>query len=290
MTSTVFTGRTRVLGIIGWPVAHSLSPLMQNAALEAMGLDYVYVPFPVEPERLGEAIAGLRSLGVAGFNVTIPHKQAILPFLDELSPEARECGAVNTVTREGELFVGHNTDGIGLVVSLEEDLGIALTGARVVLLGAGGAARGAVSALCRTGVGAITIANRTPGTAADLAARFRSSYPGVAFDSCGLDGEFPGGALRNADLLLNTTSVGMGDTSFDRLDLGCLPSSAVVYDMVYAPLVTPLLAAATARGLRCANGLGMLAAQGEAAFAIWTGVSPPAGLMKMRLLAALTSN
>jgi shikimate dehydrogenase len=289
MTGTTFTGRTKVLGVIGWPLAHSLSPLMHNAALAALGLDYAYVPFPIEPGRLAEAVTGLRYLGVAGFNVTIPHKQAILPLLDELSPEARECGAVNTVAREGERLVGYNTDGTGLVASLREDLGMALSGARVLMLGAGGAARGAVGALCRAGVGAITVANRTPSTAADLSARFRPSYPGVVFASCALEGEQFGGALRSADLLLNTTSVGMEGTSFDGLDLGCLPPAAAVYDMVYAPLVTPLLVAAAARRIRCSNGLGMLAAQGEAAFTIWTGVSPPQGLMKTRLLAVLAS-
>ncbi|HEY6838724.1 MAG TPA: shikimate dehydrogenase, partial [Geobacteraceae bacterium] len=110
---TVMSGKTGVLGIIGWPVAHSLSPLMQNAALEALGLDYVYVPFPVAPDALGAAVNGLRALGVAGFNVTIPHKEAIIPFLDQLSPEAAASGAVNTVKREGDTFVGYNTDGIG---------------------------------------------------------------------------------------------------------------------------------------------------------------------------------
>lgn len=283
------SGKTGVLGIIGWPVAHSLSPLMQNAALEALGLDYVYVPFSVAPCELGTAVNGLRALGVAGFNVTIPHKEAIIPFLDRLSPEAAASGAVNTVKREGERLIGYNTDGVGLVRSLQEDLGIDLPGGRVLILGAGGAARGAVAALCAAGVAAITLVNRTPARAEEIVARFRGAYPGVEFSALPLDALEVNGRLAAADLLLNTTSVGMGGTSFTGLDLGVLSESGCVYDMVYAPAMTPLLEAAAARGRKWANGLGMLAAQGEEGFFLWTGLRPPAGLMKGRLLAALAA-
>ena len=284
---TTASGSTKILGIIGWPVSHSLSPLMQNAALASLGLDYAYLPFPVAPADLGTAVRGLKALGVSGFNVTIPHKEAVIPYLDILSPEAEASGAVNTVNREGERFVGYNTDGIGLITSLGDDLGLEVRGASVLLLGAGGAARGAVAALCAAGVASIAIANRTVATGEEIAARFRGRFPTVAFSTTSLAADEMQHALPGADLLLNTTSIGMHGTSFDELEIDLLKPSACVYDMVYNPGVTPLLAAAAARGHRTANGLGMLAAQGEAAFEIWTGVRPPQGFM-MGCLAAAT--
>lgn len=156
-----FTGATRVLGIIGRPVSHSLSPLMQNGALQAMGLDYAYVPFAVEEDRLADAVKGLAALGVVGFNVTIPHKSAILPLLDRLSPEAGLIGAVNVVKREGNDLVGYNTDGKGFIQSLNEDLGFAPAGCRILVMGAGGAARAAVASLAAAGAASVVIANRS---------------------------------------------------------------------------------------------------------------------------------
>lgn len=277
------TGKTQVLGIIGHPVEHSLSPLMQNAVIEALGIDYVYVPFAVEPESLPAALRGLRALGIRGFNVTIPHKSAIIPLLDKISPEAELCGAVNTVCRENGLLIGYNTDGTGLLKSLREDLGFEPSGSAVLLLGAGGAARGALASLCGAGVSRIVIANRTRERGELLMESFRDRFPGVALQLSTLDKEQLEGHLQTCDLMVNTTSVGMNRTSFEGLDLSAIASHAMVYDMVYSPPETPLLAAAKNNGIACANGLGMLAAQGEAAFTIWTGMQPPFGLMKRSL-------
>lgn len=286
MTS-VITGKTRVLGIIGCPVAHSLSPLMQNAALEALGLDYIYVPFPVESAGLPAAVAGLRHLGVAGFNVTIPHKTAILPLLDGLSAEAELIGAVNTVNREGNRFIGHNTDAAGFLRSLREDLAFTPEGAHVLLIGAGGAASAALAALAEARVASVTIANRTRARGEELLARFRGVFPGANLALASLDEFAAEDFLRRFDLLVNSTSIGMNGTSFAGLDLGRMRHETCVYDMVYAPAETPLLAGARKHGLTHANGAGMLAAQGEAAFTIWTGCNPPYNLMKTRLLTAL---
>lgn len=283
------TGKTQVLGIIGHPVEHSLSPLIHNAAIEALGIDYVYVPFAVEPESLSTALNGLRALGIRGFNVTIPHKSTIIPLLDKVSPGAELCGAVNTVSRENGLLIGYNTDGTGLLKSLREDLGFDPLGSTVLVLGAGGAARGALASLCHAGVSRIVIANRTLERGEALIENFRDRFPNVAFHLSTLDMEQLGYHMKTCDLLLNTTSVGMNLTSFEGLDLSPIASHAMVYDMVYSPSETPLLAAAKRKGTACANGSGMLAAQGEAAFSIWTGMDPPAGLMKsvlMRMLAA----
>lgn len=277
------TGKTRVLGIIGWPVGHSLSPVMHNAAIAALGIDYVYVPFPVEPDHLGQAVEGLRRLGVWGCNVTIPHKSAIIPFLDRVSREAGLCGAVNTVCREGDLLVGHNTDGTGFLSSLGQDLGFDPAGASILVLGAGGAALGAVAALAGAGASRIVVANRTAERGAALAERFRPVFGEVAFSLSSLRPEELADHLETADLLVNTTSVGMNGTGFEGIPLRRMRPGGRVYDMVYAPAETPLLAAARELGLACANGLGMLAAQGEAAFSLWTGIAPPAGLMKITL-------
>jgi shikimate dehydrogenase len=272
-------GTTRIIGIIGYPVRHSLSPVMQNSALQACGLDYVYVPFEVVPEELGNAVSGLKALGVSGFNVTIPHKTEVMPFLDELDQSAESAGAVNTVKNDAGRLIGYNTDGDGLVRSLMAELEFIPQGASIALVGAGGAARGAIAALCRAGARRIVIANRTRDKAAALVSLMADRFPCVEFSTAD-DFECLEGCLGEVDLLINTTSFGMHLDNRRIVCLDNLPPNARVYDMVYAPPVTSLLRDAEQKGLRHANGLGMLAAQGELGFTIWTGSMPPKGLMK----------
>lgn len=252
---------------------------MQNAALRDCGLNYIYVPFDVAPGSLGAAVAGLKSLGVAGFNVTIPHKTAMLPFLDELDASADDAGAVNTVKNEYGRLIGYNTDGAGLISSLSNELGFNVRGASIAIIGAGGAARGAIAALCRAGAGSIIIANRTCENASELASFMAQKFPDTGLSAV-TDLNVLEFYLKDIDLLVNTTSLGMNRDTIPFLNLAWLPSTAGVYDMVYAPLVSPLLEEAAGLGLKGTNGLGMLAAQGELAFSIWTGVTPPSGLMK----------
>jgi len=272
-------GTTRVVGIIGHPVRHSLSPVMHNAARQAWGLDYVYVPFEVAPEGLAAAVSGLRALGAAGFSVTIPHKTTIMPCLDGLDVSAEAAGAVNTVKNDGGRLIGYNTDGDGLIRSLAQEFGFDVRGASIAIIGAGGAARGAVAALCRAGAGRIVIANRTSDRAAEIVATLSPGFPATGLTAVS-DLRELAAHLADIDVLVNTTSVGMNRDRLSFLDLTWLPRTARVYDMVYAPPLTPLLLEADALGLKVANGLGMLAAQGELAFTIWTGVTPPSGLMK----------
>lgn len=280
-------GTTQVIGILGCPVKHSLSPVMQNAAFAVAGLDYVYVPFGVEPENLAAAVAGLRALSVRGFNVTVPHKTAVIPFLDHLDESAVAAGAVNTVVNDSGCLTGYNTDGDGLLKSLADEFFFKPQGASVAVLGAGGAARGAVASFCRAGVGRVVIANRTPGKAGELAAFMNSRYPGttlVPVDGlAALEQD-----LAHVDLLLNTTSYGMEAGAESPLNIDGLSRAALVYDMIYAPPRTPLLRDAEQRGLRNANGLGMLVSQGELAFMIWTGQLPPPGVMKSALGSMVT--
>lgn len=272
-------GTTKILCIIGHPVRHSLSPIMQNAALCACGLDYIYVPFEVAPEGLGAAVTGLKTLGVAGFNVTIPHKTTILQYLDELDSSADDAGAVNTVKNECGRLIGYNTDGAGLIRSLSIEFGFNVRGASIAIIGAGGAARGAIAGLCRAGAGRIIIANRTCENATELASFMAQRFPDTGLSAVADLNELEYG-LKNIDVLVNTTSLGMNRDVIPFLDLTWLSSTAGVYDMVYTPSCTPLLKEAAGLGLKGANGLGMLAAQGELAFSIWTGVTPPSGLMK----------
>ena len=272
-------GTTKVLAIIGHPVEHSRSPAMQNAALGTLGLDYVYVPFCVPPENLAAAISGLRALGVAGFNVTIPHKVAVMDMLDGLEESAQAAGAVNTVSNNDGRLIGYNTDGDGLVKSLADDLGFSPGGGTIVIVGAGGAARGAIAALCRAGAKRIVIANRSRERAEELALFMKQRYGDTEIIALSDAAELKP-FLGQTRLLVNSTSLGMNHEPIPFLSLSDLPLTASVYDMVYSVPVTPLLRDAADRGLRCANGLGMLAAQGELAFRIWTGAEPPHGIMK----------
>ncbi|BCR04658.1 shikimate dehydrogenase (NADP(+)) [Desulfuromonas versatilis] len=280
-------GTTRVLGIFGDPIAHSLSPAMQNAAFGKAGIDAVYVPFHVLPGGLADAVAGLRALNILGVNVTVPHKEAVLPLLDEIDPEARLIGAVNTiVNREGRLC-GYNTDGLGFLRSLAEDLQFQPAGKRVLLLGAGGACRAAVVALARAGAAALSIANRTPERGEKLVREFSDHFNGTRFAACGLEPAVLDRMAADADLVVNTAVVGLKGDSFAYFPWTALPPAACLYDMVYGPGGTALVSEGRRRGMRCADGLGMLAGQGEEAFRLWTGSLPPSGVMKNRLLAEM---
>ncbi|HIJ80105.1 MAG TPA: shikimate dehydrogenase [Desulfuromonadales bacterium] len=272
-------GTTQVVGIIGYPVGHSLSPAMHNAAFAAAGLDYTYIPFPVHPDNLGAAVIGLTAAGITGFNVTIPHKTAIMPFIDTLHESAEAAGAVNTVLIRDGVLTGYNTDGDGFIQAATQELGFTTSGSDVVIIGAGGGARGAIAALCRNGVRRIVICNRTVGKAAALASNFSQRYPETEFRITSQD-EMPSSDLSSASLLVNTTSLGMNGENLDFIQLSSMPYNAGIFDMVYAPPETALMKKAAKAGIRAVNGLGMLAAQGEHAFSIWAGQKPPQGVMK----------
>lgn len=283
----MISGKTRVLGVIGHPVEHTSSPAMHNAALQALGLDYVYTAFPVRPEELGHAIAGMRAFQIRGLNVTVPHKVGVMALLDEISPEARAIGAVNTIDhREGRL-IGHNTDAFGVMQSLRLDGGLETLPPRVALLGAGGAARAILYALLqRPEVEHIALLNRTPEKATALAAALdpegRRVTPGTL-------GKGAGALLHQAGLLINATAIGMSPHphASPLPDPACLHAGMTVLDIVYNPLETLLLRQAKQAGARPVDGLGMLARQGARAFALWTGVEPPVEVMRAAALERL---
>lgn len=264
--------RTRVTGIIGWPVAHSLSPLMHNAAFAELGLPWAYVAFPVEPGRVGEAVRGLAAAGCAGLNVTIPHKAEALAACSEVSEAARAIGAVNTLVPDGSGgFRGDNTDAAGFLRALDEAAPIDLEGGEALVIGAGGAARAVVHALRSRGA-RVRVANRDAAKAAAL------GIP-LPFEPAALDT-----AAGCADIVVNATSLGMhADAPPAELPLAGLRPGQPVVDVVYRPGGTAWLAAAAQRGARTVDGLGMLLHQGAAAFAQWTGVEPPVDAMRRAL-------
>lgn len=283
MSRPSITGATRVVGVLGWPVAHSKSPRMHNAAFAALGLDFCYVALPVAlapAQRVGEAVAGVRALGLAGCNVTTPHKQAVLPYLDVLTDFARVTGAVNTIWRdEHDRLCGDNTDGPGLVQLLRSS-GVVLEGARAVILGAGGSARSAVAALAHAGCARVAVLNRTLATAHLLVDALRGESAACALRA----GAFPQDireVAAQADIIVNCTALGMGDAAGQLAWDPAIPLDArqVVCDLVYHPPDTRLLRYARAHGARALDGLAMLAHQGALSFERWTGLRAPLEVM-----------
>ena len=272
---------TKIYGIFGHPVSHSLSPLMHNSAFSALGLDCVYTAFDVHPDDIGKAADAIRALGISGVNVTIPHKQAIMPHLDEVSPDAKHTGAVNTVKNEGGRLTGYNTDVGGFMRDAREELGISPEGASVLLLGAGGAARAVISAFGMNGAKRIAIANRTPGKAEKLAEEFGRFFPDTTIYP--VDSGDAGAMTKElglTDLLVNSTSGGMEGASGLEINIGALKESAAVYDLVYKPRETRLVKEAKALGHKAVGGLGMLLYQGALSFEIWTGENAPVDVMR----------
>ena len=266
------SGRTRLLGVVGYPVGHSLSPRMHNASFAATGLDYVYVPLKVRPEDLPAAVNGLRALGFRGFNVTMPHKETILPLLDGLDEVATHTGAVNTVVVEEEGLRGTNTDGSGFVEACEE-AGVSFDGAGVLLVGAGGAAASIAVAVLGEGARELRILNRSRWRAANLRERLWGTYPGTTISVH--DATDPKGAARRADVIVNATYLGMKTEDPLPVPVGSLGLDAAVCDAVYIPGgETRLIRAARERGLLAVPGARMLLYQGAQAHRIWTGKEP----------------
>jgi shikimate dehydrogenase len=267
---------TRLAGLIGWPVEHSLSPAMHNAVAEALRLDFAYVPLPVAPEEVGTAVAGLAALGFLGANVTVPYKEAVLPYLDRLDAAAQAIGAVNTIVVADRLLTGYNTDWIGFVEDLAA-LGVNVAGEECLVLGAGGSARAVVYALGQAGAHVRLFARRLEQAQA-LAGALQVAAPchNLADLETGVDPW-----QREPVLVVNTTPLGMVphvDNS-PWPDARPLPARAFVYDLVYNPAETKLMRQAQAAGGRAANGLGTLVRQGAHAFRLWTGHDPDLGVM-----------
>jgi shikimate dehydrogenase len=285
----------RILGIIGDPIEHSLSPQMHNAVLSRMNLPFIYLPFHIRPQELARFLRQIRSSSLKGlsgefigFNVTIPHKETIIPYLDKVSPEALKIGAVNTVVVSGGKLVGYNTDAGGYLRSLKEEMKFDPRKKKCLILGAGGAARAVLYALALSGVAEIWIANRTPLRAERLAQEFQKEFKRTKIKVCSLQSADLLPLLPQIDLLINATSVGLKGSSFPAFPLKNLSRKAIVSDLVYRPLMPPFLKRAKKLGLKIHLGLGMLLYQGAKSFEIWTRKKPDLKVMKNALLDALS--
>ena len=275
MTSIAST--TNLCALIGDPVEHSLSPIMHNTAFHHLGLNYVYLCLKVKAANLRTAVEGIRSLGLVGVNVTIPHKVTVMKYLSEIDPTAKDIGAVNTVVNRDGVLKGYNTDGWGSLNALEE-AGVAFRGKKVVLLGAGGAAR-ALSFCIAPLADVLVILNRTEEKAVDLASSLRRRF-GKKIRGGPLHREVLAKEVDGADLLINSTSVGMYPRREECLVEGNLLNPRMtVFDIVYNPQETRLLREAKSVGATTVGGLDMLVHQGALSFQIWTGETPPIDIM-----------
>lgn len=274
------SGTTRLYGIMGYPIAHSLSPMMQTFALRQCHIDGLYMPFLVEPARLAAAVAGAVALGVCGFNVTIPHKEAIMAHLDDVSAAARAIGAVNTVQIRDGKTIGYNTDGEGFLQPLHV-LQVPLQTTTTCLLGAGGAARAVAMALLAAGGPVLTVANRTLERAERLVAELQRAFPHARVTA--VPWAEAATVAGDSTVIVNATSVGLHETGGALLPASCFCPEQIVYDLVYRPLYTPLLQTAQRGGATVIPGLDMLIGQGAAAFQLWTGVPFPTAAVRQML-------
>ncbi len=281
----IISGKTQLFGVIGDPIEHSLSPAIQNAAFKATNLDAVFLAFKVSQSGVENALKGMRSLGLKGFNVTMPNKSVVIPYLDEVDESAKFLDSVNTILNENGKLRGFSTDGAGAHRALEEN-NVKLSGKKLVLLGAGGASRAIASAISRE-VKELIILSRSPekntGFAEALNKRFSKKVTTAQLSSLNIEQ-----SLKGADILVNATSVGMHPKVNESLiDASFLHPKLTVMDIVYNPTETKLAADAKKAGARVVDGLDMLVHQGAASFEIWTGKSAPVEVMKQAALSQL---
>ena len=280
--------KAELVGVLGRPVAENPTGVMQEAAFAAAGLNWRYITMEVAPARLAEAVRGVRALGMRGINLTIPHKVAVMQYLDEISPDAAIIGAVNTVRREGDKLIGENTDGKGFLRGLRGDAGVDPKGKRVVLLGAGGAARAIATELLLAGAGDVLVVNRSPGRGENMVRDLKLGTRGPV-RLAPWHGTFrvPAGI----DVVVNATPAGLYPNvdEMPDVDLTAADAGMIVCDAVFNPAETRLLRTARHRGLRVLDGLSMLVYQGAIGFRMWTGVDAPEQVMKEALRKALAA-
>lgn len=284
-TSVIITGQTRIVGIFGDPIAHTRSPAMQNAAFRARQLPYIYVPFHVRPSDLAKAVHAIRAYNLVGVNVTVPHKERIVRYLDMLSAEADLCGAVNTVVNRDGQLCGDNTDGRGFLVSLQER-GFSPHGKEAIVIGAGGSTRALLVSLIRAGSARITIANRTLAKAQALVRTYRALGK-TQVEAVPLKALQDPTLLKKAGLIINCTSVGLHGETFPEAAFDATPRTCLFYDLLYRPDLTSFLRQARAARRSIVDGRRMLLHQGALAFSLWTNQPAPLEAMTKALNKAL---
>jgi shikimate dehydrogenase len=279
--SFTIKGTTKILAVGGWPVKHSLSPPMHNAAIQKAGLDYAYIALPIHPDQVTQAVKALPALGIKGLNLTLPHKKTCLPALNKLDESVDGIGAVNTIkVEEDGTLTGHNTDAYGFVKAFEEEFNISVKGKKYFQVGAGGAGTAMAIGMARAGVEKIVICNRTVTNAEKLAEQIRHVVSGsdVSVVESGSTGAI--NAAQESDLLANATSLGMQTDDPSPLAAEAFREGQFVYDSIYVRTDLPFGAAAQSAGAQTAIGTGMLVHQGARALEIWTGIQPDTKLMR----------
>jgi len=269
----VFDINTRILGLVGYPLGHSISPLLHNSTIKERGLNYIYLPFQVEEERLREVIEGLKALNFRGINITIPYKKKVLPLLDSIAPQAVRIGSVNTIVNEENILTGYNTDFTGLIRMIKEDGGFDIRGKKVLIIGAGGTASTAGTAVLSEGAAAVYLLNRTSAKGEKLVEKWRKDYPDTVLKAGPLEPIYYNSFIKEIELLIDTTPVGMAPEIDEQpvITASSLHSNMLVVDLVYNPEKTTLLKAAEKAGAAGLNGMGMLLYQGIESFKLWTG-------------------
>jgi shikimate dehydrogenase len=276
----MISGKTRIFGIFGYPVEHTFSPGMHNAAFKKLGMDACYVPFAVPPEKLEQAVRAIVPLGLCGLNVTVPHKEKVLAYLDELSEEARLIGAVNTIEVGQGGLIGHNTDGRGFLRTLREQGGLDPKGKKFLFIGSGGAARAVSFSLALAGAGAIVFRDLDAGKASLLSKDLREK---TGVSAIAIDQDMLAEHAADADCLINATPLGLKKTDPLPISAEFVRRKQLFCDLVYNPPETALVKAAKKRGAKILPGIGMLLFQGVIAFEIWTGKVAPVLVMKNAL-------
>ena len=266
----MISSKIKILGILGYPIRHSLSPLMHNAAIEKMGLDLLYLPFEVKPDKLSCAVDAIRILDIIGVNVTIPHKENIMKYLDKISPEAKKIGAVNTIVNKNGKLSGFNTDYYGFLKSISGK--ITLRNKNVLMLGCGGVAKAIAISLIDSEIDRLTVADIDTAKAKNFSEGFFPQVKVIKISQIS-------GAIKSADILINATPVGMKSGDYSPVDRKYLRKDLFVYDVVYNR-ETQLSKEAKKIGAGFVDGLDMLVYQGAKSFELWTGNTPPVNLMK----------
>ena len=279
------SGATKVIAVIGDPISHSASPKMHNKMIQHTKLDSIYVPFHVKPENLKVAIKSISALNILGFNVTVPHKEKVLDYLDELDPLAQKIGAVNTIINKNNKLIGYNTDGEGFLLALNEELNFNFSDKNIVVIGAGGSAKSIIFSLSQQNIKTLTILNRTLSKAKDITEKLDNDTVTQCFELSSTLTENCQKVLNQADLVINTTSIGM----YPNVNMSPLPhydwahQNQYFYDIIYNPKETRFLIEAKKKHATILNGLSMLAGQGKLAFELFTGTTADYFLMKKEI-------
>ncbi|HPC30017.1 MAG TPA: shikimate dehydrogenase [bacterium] len=279
MDKMQITGETTITGVFGWPVKHSLSPVFQNAAFLHSGLNWVYIPFEVNPENLGKAVDAIRVFSIKGINITIPHKKNVPQYMDSVDDDVNLLGVANTIVNENGVLKGYTTDGIGFLRSLKEDGGFDPAGKNVFMFGSGGSAFALSGSLVRAGISNLIICNRTYEKAVMLKNHLKKHFGFENIEIVQFEKRNHPSLWKNVDLVINTTSIGMNEDNIILVQEKNLSENIFVYDIVYNRK-TNLIETSLKRGIRCLDGLSMLIFQGAVSFTLWTGIDAPVEIMK----------